>query len=332
MKLARRFWLALALALAPQACTSQRAPVRQPALELAPARLDLGTLTQNQPARATVQLRNLGPFVRPSLAASSARCRGQGLPESLAPGQTATLTVICQSDLLGPLQEQLVLLDGDVLATLAIAGKVEPLLGFDTTFVDLRPDFDQTQSADVHLTGARAAQARPKLTTSGGDMVTVTPLPAVAGAVPGFRIACRGHKVGMHAGSLVVATGLPEPPTLTLSWGCRVPATLQVEPSNPYFNLHVSGERATTITVSSTHPGFAVRSAKVSEGPFTAIVEKPNPDGRIPITIRVKNHELPDDARSATGKLLIQSNDPREPSKEVSLFGFGRINKVPRSK
>ncbi len=332
MKLARRFWLglALALALAPQACTSPPAPVRQPALELAPAKLDLGTLTQNQPARASVQLRNLGPFVRPSLAASSARCRAQGLPESLATGQTATLTVICQSDLLGPLQEQLLLLDGDVLATLGIVGKVEPLVGFDTTFLDLRPAFGQTQSADVRLVGARAAQARPKVTTTGGDLVTVTPLPSNAGAVPGFRVACRGHKVGMHAGSLVVATGLPESPTLTLSWGCRVPATLQVEPSHPYFNLRVSGARATTLTVSSTHPGFTVKSAKVSEGPFTATVEKPHPDGRVPITIRVKNHEIPDDARSATGKLLIQTNDPREPNKEVPLFGLGRINKVTR--
>jgi hypothetical protein len=101
-----------------------------------------------------------------------------------------------------------------------------------------------------------------------------------------------------------------------------------VEPSNPYFNLHVSGDRATTITVSSSHPGFAVKSASVTEGPFSATLEKPNSDGSNPITVRVKNNQISDEARSATGKLLIQSNDPREPSKEIPLFGFGKINKV----
>lgn len=66
------------------------------------------------------------------------------------------------------------------------------------------------------------------------------------------------------------------------------------------------------------HPGFSAG----------ATLGKANLDGSIPITIRVKNHEIADEARAATGKLLIQSNDAREPHKEVPLFGFGKINKV----
>jgi hypothetical protein len=142
-------------------------------------------------------------------------------------------------------------------------------------------------------------------------------------------VSCQGDKVGMHAGSLLVDTGLREQPSLTLSWGCRVPGTLQVEPSNPTFNLRISGDRATTITVKSRHPGFAVKAAKVTEGPFNATLERPTPDGSFPITVRVNNRQIPDDARSAAGKLIIQSNDPREPSKEIPLLGFGKINKVP---
>jgi hypothetical protein len=216
-----------------------------------------------------------------------------------------------------------------VVAKPAIIGKVDPLVGFDTAFVDLRPAFGETLSADVRLIGPRARQSHPKVADTGGDMVTVVPLPADAARLPGFRISCQGKKVGMHAGSLMVDTGLAEQPTLALSWGCRVPATLQVEPATPYFNLHVSGERARTITVKSTQPGFAVKSVRITEGPFTATLERPKPDGSVPITVRMKNDDIPDDARAATGKLLIESNDPREPSKEVPLFGFGKVNKVP---
>jgi hypothetical protein len=126
----------------------------------------------------------------------------------------------------------------------------------------------------------------------------------------------------------VVETGVPEQPTLSLSWGCRVPATLAVEPANPYFNLRASGDGATTtIVVRSSQAGFRVKAARVSEGPFRATVEKPRPDGSTPITIRARKAGIPDDARAAIGKLLILSNDAREPRKEVPLFGFGRVNK-----
>jgi hypothetical protein len=331
VRASRRFCvgLALALGLAP-VCTRPRAPR---AIEVTPARLDLGVVIQNRAVQGTVELRNLGTTaLRLALKASSARCRVQDPPDGLAPGAKVQLSVSCQPDLLGPLQEQLLLLDSaqdKVAATLEIIGKVEPVVGFDTSFVDLRPAFGETQSVDVHLIGQRAHEAKPTIEDTGGYAVTVAPLPADAGRHPGFRISCRGNKVGMHAGNLVVATGLAEQPTVNLSWGCRGQATLEVEPSTPLFNLHVSGDRATTITVSSTQPRFAVKSVRITEGPFTATLEKPKPDGSVPITVRMKNDEIPDDARSATGKLLIESNDSREPSKEVPLFGFGKINKVP---
>jgi hypothetical protein len=209
-------------------------------------------------------------------------------------------------------------------------GKVEPLIGFDTAFVDLRPDFGQTASADVRLVGKRAAQAAPKVTSIGGDMVTVAALAAQVGRAQGLRLSCRGDRVGMHAGRVVVDTGVAEQPTLALSWGCRVPATLQVVPSNPYFNLRVSGDLAATLVVSSSQTGFRVKSARVIEGPFSATLEQARPDGSTSIIIRVKKDEIADDARAATGKLLIQSNDEREPRKEVPLFGFGRANKAAR--
>jgi hypothetical protein len=57
---------------------------------------------------------------------------------------------------------------------------------------------------------------------------------------------------------------------------------------------------------------------------------RPGPDGSTPVTVRVNNGEIPNEARAVTGRLLIESSDEREPRKEVPLFGFGRVNKVNR--
>jgi hypothetical protein len=324
----------LALFVAAQGCKRQSEPARKRAVELAPSTIDLGVFPQNETVRGNVQLRNLDSrTMRLRSTASSTRCRWQDLPETLAGGTTMALQVGCRSDLMGPFEEKLTVLDaerGDAAATLRIIGTVEPIIGFDTAFVELMPEFGQTTSTDVRLVGKQVARAAPRIISTGGDVVTVAALRADAGPVQGFRLSCKGNRVGMHAGSIVVATGVAEQPTLTLSWGCRVPATLDVEPSTPYFNLHISGDRATTILVRSSQPEFLVKSARVIEGPFRATLEKPTPDGSTPIAIRVKNDEIPDEARAATGTMLIQSNDAREPRKEVPLFGFGKVNKTDR--
>lgn len=330
----RRSWwfLWLGVGVVVCGCKNQDKLARKSAIDFLPAKLDLGEVEQNQPTQASVDLRNSSASEAHLRAeTSSARCRWKGLPAAVAPHTTVQLSVVCQSDLLGPLAESLTVLDarqGGVLAALHIEGKIEPAIGFDTAYVDLRPGFGDTASADVHLIGRQSATASPTVTSMGGQVVTATALPSDGGRVRGFRLSCTGNRVGMHAGSIRVDTGVAALPALTLSWGCRVPATLQVEPATPYFNLHTSGDRATKILVRSSQAGFVVKSARVVEGPFRATLEDPTPDGSTPITVRVQNERIPDDARAATGKLLIESNDPREPRKEVPLFGFGKVNKA----
>jgi hypothetical protein len=318
----------LTLCLTAHGCRNPPESRHGRAVVLAPAQLDLGVLIQNETTTGMVKLRNSAALAVRLRFGSTARCRWQAFPEALEPGLAVPVTVACRSDLLGPLAEALTVTNaasGEEVTTLRIVARVEPVIGFDTAFVDLRPEFGQTTAVDIHLVGKRAAQATPTVSSTSDDILTIAPLRTT---VPGFRVSCDGKRVGMHAGSLVVSTGIAEHPTLTLSWGCRVPSTLEVEPSTPYFNLRRSGERAQTILVRSSHPGFAVKSARVLEGPFRATVEKPNPDGSTPITIRVKNGEISDEARAATGRLMIESNDPREPRKELPLFGLGKVNKT----
>ncbi|HEY5960892.1 MAG TPA: hypothetical protein VIV60_30260 [Polyangiaceae bacterium] len=302
------------------------------ALSLSLSRLEIGTLLPNQPVERTLELSNTSVrSVRFRESSTSSRCQWVQPLTELPLGAKVPRTVRCQSDLQGSLKEQLTLTDErpNVPPTvLEITATVVPLVAFEPSFVDLRPEFGQTVHADITVIGTKVKDAKLNLEPTSSSVVSVTALPVKNGVPPRFRLTCRADRVGMHAGSVVAHTGLPEPADISVSWGCRVPGTLEVYPSNPYFNLKVSGEKAVTIEVRSRQPGFEIRSVRIKEGPFTASAKPRNPDGSYSVEISVVNHEIPDEARSASGMLVIESNDLREPHKEVPLFGFGQINKV----
>jgi hypothetical protein len=208
---------------------------------------------------------------------------------------------------------------------------VEPLLAFDTPFVDLRPEFGTSASQEVAIVGAKFAEAQLSLESSDpSSVVTVKELPKKSREAFRFRVICKASRVGMHAGSVTFRTGLMELPMLSLSWGCRVPGTLEVNPSTPYFNLKVSGDRAITVEVKSAQPDFIVRRVRIKEGPFSAQLEPAEQRGTYHVIVKTLNEKIPDETRGVSGALLIESNDRREPLREVPLFGFGQINKVRR--
>jgi hypothetical protein len=207
----------------------------------------------------------------------------------------------------------------------------EPLLAFDTPFVDLRPEFGTSASQEVAIVGAKFADAQLSLESNDlSSVVTVKELPKKSREAFRFRLTCIASRVGMHAGSVIFKTGLVEPPRLALSWGCRVPGTLEVNPSTPYFNLKVSGERALTVEVKSAQLDFVVRRVRIKEGPFSAQLEPNEQRGTYHVIVKTLNEKIPDETRGLSGTLLIESNDRREPLKEVPLFGFGQVNKVRR--
>ena len=81
-RLGAGLWL---LGLVLYGCRSQGAPAGTRSLTLAPPKLELGVLVENETARAGVELTNPGATLRLRPAASSARCRWQGLPETGKP-------------------------------------------------------------------------------------------------------------------------------------------------------------------------------------------------------------------------------------------------------
>jgi hypothetical protein len=130
----------------------------------------------------------------------------------------------------------------------------------------------------------------------------------------------------MHTGNLIVSTGLARPKEIAMPYACKVAGTLEISPTNPYFNLKLPGPKLVSIEVRSSQPGFAVRGARVLEGPFAASVQGPLSDNAFRIQVRVLEDRVIDDSRGTLGKLMVFSNDRTEPQKEIPLFGFGKLN------
>lgn len=207
-----------------------------------------------------------------------------------------------------------------------------PPLAFEGAPVAIEGRFGQPAFEDVRLIGPRADQARPTVVRVEGTEVTATPLAAQRGQPghgPGVRLTLSGRRAGQGIGNVVVSTGLPDPKELVLYYGWKVPGNLMVTPSNPYFDLRLPGRRAVELTVASTRPDFRLFRAQVVSGPFAAQVASPAGAARVAgtartVELRVVESRL-SDHRGFLGKLILWSNDPAEPRKEIPLFALGAV-------
>jgi hypothetical protein len=319
-----------------QAPAGRPAPSRAPEtaaarLSLARSRHDLGTVLQDEPVHAFIPVTNTGTLPLEIGAIDRSRfCSAAIAPKVIAPGAVGQLEVTCRSDLYGPMREPIDIHSSDAKAetrTLELVANVTPLLAFDTQVVDLKMPFGEERSQEVRLVGALIDKARIKLTSSGIESASVIePLRGPKDEARGFRIRCTGKKVGQHVGNLIVSTGLARPKEIAMPYACKVAGTLEISPTNPYFNLKVSGPKLVSIEVRSSQPGFKVHGARVAEGPFEAALNGQTSEGAFRVQVKVIEERLAEDVRSATGKVIVFSNDRTEPEKEIPLFGFGKAN------
>jgi hypothetical protein len=303
-----------------------------PRLKIDKARIELRPDLQGDSLRQAIAIRNDGTAALVIGSVDPSRsCSGTVEPKAIDPGKTGKLTVTCGAEIYDFAVETVVIHSNDPKSSetaIQLVADVAKLLAFDTQFVELKMPFGEERTADVHMVGALLEKARVGLVGRPVPDVEITPLSPGREVANVYRIHCKGRRVGMNSGSLIVSTGLDRPKTVALSYVCKVAGTLDVSPPNPYFNLKISGDKAVTIVVRSSQPDFQMRSVRVTEGPFAARFERSGTDGSYRIDVTVLGDRLNDEARSASGKLLIVSNDRTEPEKEVPLFGFGRVNKV----
>jgi hypothetical protein len=213
------------------------------------------------------------------------------------------------------------------MVPIELVADVTPLLAFDAPAVNLTMPFGEERSQDIALAGTLADKAaiRVKRSALAADS-SVDVLHGKPGSSPVFRIRCHGKKVGTHGGNLIVSTDFARFKEIAMPYACKVTGTLEVSPTNPYFNLKISGPKVVSIEVRSSQPGFAVRGARVLEGPFAASVQGPVADNAFRIQVKVLEDRFSDDRRGILGKLMVFSNDRTEPEKEIPLFGFGKLN------
>lgn len=291
----------------------------------------MGPMVLNEAARRSVVVTNAGALPLEIGTIEASRFCSAGIdPKTIAPGASGQLEVTCRSDLQGPLREFLLVHSNDPLSDrvpIELVAKVTPLLGFDTQVVTLEMPFGEERSQEVHLVGTWLDRAAIRLKASAvAEDSSVDRLSAPTGATRGFRIRCKGKKAGVHSGNLVVSTGLPEPKEIAMPYVCKVPGTLEISPTNPYFNLKIQGPKVVSIEVRSSQPGFEVRGARVLDGPFAASVEGPLPDKSFRVQVKVLEDRVKKETRGSLGKVMVLSNDRTEPEKEIPLFGFGKLN------
>jgi hypothetical protein len=295
---------------------------------------ELGPVAQDEAVHRSIAVSNAGALPLEISAIEPSRfCSASIDPKTIAPGASGQLEVTCRSDLHGPLREFLLIHSNDPLADrvpIELVGNVTPHLAFDAQVVTLEMPFGEERSQEVHVVGKLLDGAAVRLKDSAlAEDSSVDLLSNRAGSIQGFRIRCKGKKVGMHAGNLVISTGLAQLKEIAMPYSCKVAGTLEVSPTNPYFNLKISGPKAVSIEVRSTQSGFEVHGARVTKGPFSASVEGRISDNAFRIQVKVLEERLTEGDRSASGKLVILSNDRTEPEKEIPLFGFGKLNSVP---
>jgi hypothetical protein len=314
---------------APAASSAARAAA--PRLELGETKYELGPMVQDEAVERSIALRNAGSLPLEIRGVDPSRfCSGSVDPQTIAPGAHAKLNVTCRSDLYGPLREPLDIRSNDPRSsktTIELVANVTPLLAFDTSLVNLEMPFGEERSQEVRLVGTRVGQARIKRRDQAVPDVDVERLPVDGGQAPGYRIRCRGRRPGTNVGNLILATGLERPQEIAIPYTCKVAGTLLVSPTNPYFNLKVSGPKVVNVDVRSSQPGFEVQAVHVTDGPFTASFERADA-GAFRVKVTVLEQLVDEEASSATGKLVILSNDRTEPKKELELFGLGRVNRV----
>jgi hypothetical protein len=178
----------------------------------------------------------------------------------------------------------------------------------------------------VRLTGELARDARPSIVHVEGDEVVASLLPSDGARTAGVRLTLSGKRTGQGVGQVVVSTGLADPRQVVLYYRWKVPGSVTVSPSNPTFNLRLPGPHVVEISVASIRADFRLLRAEVTAGPFAAAVGPAGTAWRYTVQVRVVDSDVPRGQRGFLGKLILVSNDPAEPRKEVPLLALGALN------
>lgn len=289
---------------------------------------DFGRPVQGQKLEHDFRVRNRGGRALTLLGVQkSYSCVGRADATTIPPGSSTTIHVECDTEHFhGKMSDDVSVRTNDPSRAelkLTLIADVEPRLAFAAPDVRFELAFGEQASKEVRLVGSRARQAALSVGQQETGAPDVELLPATASLPAGVRVSTKGMAVDRRVGQLRFRTGIEEPKELSLTYSLTVAGNLSVDPTNPYFNLREPPPRERVVTVRSKRRDFVLQAAEVIEGPFRATFSRDEANQRYLVQVRFVDQELPLTERGATGKLLLVSNDPAEPRKEVPLFALG---------
>jgi hypothetical protein len=325
VSLALTAWL-----IAAGGCRSKTTSVTPPAplLHCAEPRHDFGTPIEGARLSHVFRLENRGDAPLRLLSVDkSYGCAAVAPPTVIAPRGSAKLEIACDvSQRPGKMSDEVVVRTNDPhfpTLKLELAARVQPKLAFEPTEAVLEPEFGETQTRELRLIGHLAPSARLSLLARDDATPNVELLAPIATEPARLRVTLKAARVETRVARLRIGTGLSDPKELSVLVTWKVASSLQVEPSNPYFNLREPPPHERTVQIRSRRAGLQVHAAEVTEGPFLAELQANPTAGSYSVRLRVLDDKVPEGERGALGKLLIASNDPAEPRKEVPLFALG---------
>lgn len=318
------------------------AAANAPKIEVATKLHDFGNATEGEKLQHVFDVKNVGaaPLVIDRVTTSCGCTTATVKTKEIAPGGTGQIEVTFDTSARrGPNRKTITVLSNDPSSQrtqLEVAVNVESLLAFEPFFVRLNPEFGEDQSREAWLVGKLVDQAKLAITEQADDKEVAVELAEKTEGdkkLHGIRLKLKGKKVGYGSGRVTVSTGIEKPNQLVLRYSWNVKGNVRVLPAQLYFDNTRPEAKERLLKVSSSKSNFKLREAKVESGPFKAKIEKSTtpptsggaggaavePTFDVKVTLQDGAATPKADASGEIGKLLLLSNDPLEPKKEVSL-------------
>lgn len=310
-----------------------------PKIEVPSKLHDFGTATEGEKLQHVFEVKNsgTGPLVIDRVTTSCGCTAAVAKTKEIAPGGTGQIDVTFDTSARrGANRKSITIISNDPSSPrtqLEVAVNVESLLAFEPFFVRLNPEYGEEQVRETWLVGKLVDQAKISISEQNDDKdVSVELAEKTEGdkKISGLRFKLKGKKVGYGSGRVTVTTGIEKPNQLVLRYSWNVKGNIRVLPTQLYFDDKRPEARERMLKVSSSKPNFKLREAKIESGPFKANIEKAaaaagaagssGTASTIDVKVTMQEGATPKpNPTGEIGKLVLLSNDPLEPKKEVSL-------------
>jgi hypothetical protein len=296
-----------------------------PKISVDPAVHDFGTVPEGGDVRHRFKVKNLGgaPLEIKSVSATCGCTAAAPTEKLIGPGRSAEIEVKFDTrNRPGRNEKTITVASNDPktpILNLMIKVAVEQQLAFEPAYTQVEGGNGASGTAETWLAGKLAARARPRvLTVDPAGPVTAKVIERKAGSSKqrGLQLIAGPGPIGQQGSTrVVVATGLAAPAQIEHIVLWKVSGNIQA-PRSIHLDLGRPDQKESTFQVASRLPDFRLQAARVLEGPFQVTVLGSGPGTR---SIKVGTTLAAAPTDFTRGKLVLESNDPLEPRKEITL-------------